>query len=254
LPRENNINSNHTNFNTIASTYGETITDTKKHITLPLFKKILGDVNGKRVADLGCGDGFFTRIIATEKPLSIVGIDIAEKLIEKSIQREQQEQKGILYQCKDIRSLEKKECFELITAVYLLNFAMTKEDLFIMLQSTYNNLNKNGKFCAIIPHPKIKLTSGFELGRKIYPNSKNDTFSDGDKVEYRIGNERKNIHIIYYYWSKETYENCLRKAGFTRIEWQEPTISPEAIALFGKEYWSNYQQNPSSIGLICWKD
>ncbi len=248
------MDQNHTDFNTIAQRYGESITDTKEHITLPLFKKIIGDVNGRRVADFGCGDGFFTRIIATKKPSSIIGIDIASKLLEKAIRKEQQEQRGILYQCQDIRSLEKKESFDLITAVYLLNFAKTKEDLLLMIQSIYDNLSQNGKFSAIIPHPKLKLTSGFELGRKISSPSGKNRFSEGDEVEYQIGNERKNIHIIYYYWSRETYENCLRKAGFSRIEWQEPTISPEAIALFGKEYWSNYQHNPSSIGVICLKE
>jgi len=247
------MKSTHTDFNTIAQRYGEVITDSKKYITLPLFKKIIGDVNGKTVADLGCGDGFFTRIIAKEKTSSVVGIDLASKLIEKAIQKEQQKPLGIFYEQKDIRSLNQKECFDLITAVYLLNFAETKEDLLLMLKSIHNALTKNGKFSAIIPHPKIKPTAGFALGRKITSTSGKTDFEDGDIVLYEIESEKENINIKYHYWSKQTYEDCLREAGFSKIEWEEPTISPEAIASFGEEYWSGYQQNPSSIGLICWK-
>ncbi len=241
-------------FNTIAQHYGETITDTKQHITLPLFRKIIGNCRQKRVADLGCGDGFFTRIIAKEKPSSLVGMDLASKLIEKAIQKEQQEQNGIFYRCQDIRSLNKKECFDLITAIYLLNFAETKEDLLLMLKSIHNVLTKNGKFSAIIPHPKIKPTAGFALGRKITSTSGKTDFEDGDIVLYEIESEKENINIKYHYWSKQTYEDCLREAGFSKIEWEEPTISPEAIASFGEEYWSSYQQNPSSIGVVCWKE
>ncbi len=289
------MKSNHTDFNEIASGYGEVITNTKQHITLPLFQKILGEVNGKKVADLGCGEGFFTRIIAKEKPSFLIGMDIASKLIEIAIQREQQEKRGILYQCQDIRSLDKKECFDLVTAVYLLNFAETREDLLLMLKSIYNTLTENGKFCAIIPHTKIKPTAGFELGRKIISASNKNHFQDGDIVHYEIESEKEkrslknsnfsnhiiililklrlfqilfrtlhirksimqssqNINIKYHYWSKETYESCLREAGFSKIKWKEPTISTEAITLFGKEYWSSYQENPSSIGVVCWKE
>ncbi len=248
------MKSNHTDFNEIASDYGKVIANTKEYITIPLFQKIIGSVNRKRVADFGCGDGFFTRIIATEKPSSIIGIDIADKLIENAILREQQEKRGILYQCQDIRSLDKKECFDLVTAVCLLNFADTREDLLLMLKSIYNTLTENGKFCAIIPHTKIKPTAGFELGRKIISASNKNHFQDGDIVHYEIESEKENINIKYHYWSKETYESCLREAGFSKIKWEEPTISTEAITLFGKEYWSSYQENPSSIGVVCWKE
>ncbi len=245
---------NHTNFDTIAEQYEEEISETKKYITLPLFREIIGNIRGKRVADVGCGNGFFTRILVADKPSLVMGIDISSKLLEKALQREQQEQRGILYQCQDVRFLEKKESFDIITAVYLLNFAETKEDLLLMLKSINNNLNTKGKFCAIIPHPKIKPTSDFEFGRKITSASGKKTFENDQKVFYEIASKKENVKIVYTYWSKETYENCLRRVGFTKIEWQEPTITAEAINQFGKEYWSNYQQNPSSIGVVCWKE
>ena len=41
-----------------------------------------GDLNGKRVADVGCGKGRFARIVKEENPrASIVGLDIAVAML-----------------------------------------------------------------------------------------------------------------------------------------------------------------------------
>ncbi len=53
-----------------------------------MFLRLVGDIRNKSVADFGCGDGFFTRILAQNFPSEVVGIDYSEPMIKKAIEKE----------------------------------------------------------------------------------------------------------------------------------------------------------------------
>jgi ubiquinone/menaquinone biosynthesis C-methylase UbiE len=60
--------------------YPATIDPRIFHVTLVLSH--LGDLAGKRVADVGCGKGRFARIVAAENPrASVVALDLAEAML-----------------------------------------------------------------------------------------------------------------------------------------------------------------------------
>ena len=50
-------------------------------LMFPALLKILGDIKGKNILDLGCGPGFFSRMIA-KKGGKVVGVDISKKWIQ----------------------------------------------------------------------------------------------------------------------------------------------------------------------------
>jgi SAM-dependent methyltransferase len=53
---------------------------------MPVTLQLLGDVSGKRILDLGCGEGSYARAIA-QLGASVVGVDSSERLIEIARQR-----------------------------------------------------------------------------------------------------------------------------------------------------------------------
>jgi len=63
----------------------------------PSFLKILPDLSGKAVIDLGCGEGANTRLLA-KRGARMSGIDLSPKMIEAAQQAEQQEPLGITYE------------------------------------------------------------------------------------------------------------------------------------------------------------
>lgn len=63
----------------------------------PEFFKFIGDVKGKRVLDLGCGEGYNTRILAPKRA-TVVGIDISPEMIRLAKQQEQSKPLGIRYE------------------------------------------------------------------------------------------------------------------------------------------------------------
>lgn len=53
----------------------------------PAFIQMMGDVRGKHVLDVGCGEGYFSRVIA-DMGASVIGIDFSEPMIEAALEEE----------------------------------------------------------------------------------------------------------------------------------------------------------------------
>jgi len=63
---------------------------------------------------------------------------------------------------------------------------------------------------------------------------------------------RSMIRFNAYYYSRTTYENALRAAGFNEINWRPLLLAPEGVAECGADYWQEYLANPPVVGLECW--
>src|SRR5262245_53936637 len=67
------------------------------------FLQLIGDVKGKRVLDVGCGDGHYTRILRKAGAAEVVGIDISDRMIKLAREQEARQSLGIEYRVEDAR-------------------------------------------------------------------------------------------------------------------------------------------------------
>jgi len=244
-------------YDLIAKDYAGMKNRTKKYVLTPMFLDLVGDIRKKSVIDLACGEGFFTRILARMRPSEIIGVDISKKIIDLAQARENKDRLGIKYINKDVFELgpeyyDKK--FDVVTAVYLLNYAKTKRGLVKMCNTVNQLLKKNGTFVAITLNPAVRPTKGIKYERKIVNVNGANAFKNGNGVKFEMYKKgKKSFEFICYYWSKKVYENCLREAGFKEIRWTEPTVSKEGIKKVGKKFWEGFEENPSPIGIVCRK-
>lgn len=74
-------------------------------VVLPTLLKLVGDVQGQRVCDLGCGQGWLTRALARQGAV-MTGIDLSEQLLTIARQYEEQEPLGIFYRQDDAQHVE----------------------------------------------------------------------------------------------------------------------------------------------------
>lgn len=68
----------------------------KRHLLNPVMLRLLGDVRGRRVLDAGCGQGYFSRMLA-ERGAEVTGVEPAEALIAYSRDKEAEHHQGIRY-------------------------------------------------------------------------------------------------------------------------------------------------------------
>jgi ubiquinone/menaquinone biosynthesis C-methylase UbiE len=116
----------------------------------PAFK-LIGNVKGKRVLDLACGEGYNTRILA-KKGAIVVGVDFSEKLIELARHSEIKERWGIVYYVADAANMEEIQSnhFDLVTCFMALqDIENYREAIFEVARV----LKGNGRFIFSVPHP-----------------------------------------------------------------------------------------------------
>lgn len=90
----------------IGSKYDEYArTATLKQAESYTFFRIVGSLGGKRVMDLACGFGFYTRMLKQHGAVQVVGVDISPEMVRLATEQEQAEPLGISYQICDAAAL-----------------------------------------------------------------------------------------------------------------------------------------------------
>src|SRR5215216_4537317 len=91
--------------------------DYRNVFLVPHTFALLGEVAAKKVLDVGCGEGGYTRMLAS-KGACVTGIDGSARLIEIAKQRAEKENLDIVYKVRNANSLYdlKEESFDIALA------------------------------------------------------------------------------------------------------------------------------------------
>jgi len=126
----------------------------------PAAFKLIGDVRGKHVLDLSCGEGSNARILAGKGAI-VVGVDFSEKMIGLARKMEKQERLSIEYHVADATELKMfgNGRFDVVTCFMAL---MDIERFENAISEAARVLKKDGRFVFSVTHPC------FETGAKAY--------------------------------------------------------------------------------------
>ena len=190
----------------------------------------LGDIVGKKVLDLDCGDGYYSRLMSSIGAKEVLGIDSSIQMIENARQHEFPRKDGSLaYKLANVIGYDdSKEHFDIVTTQYLFPYAKTKEELQQMIVTAYNTLKPGGMFVGVttwsggerkrprkadLPLLGFRMKwEGIDQGKEIHDGILvNLTLLDRDK--------RETVTLPNYLWSQETIQKCMFTAGFSQVEW-----------------------------------
>jgi len=222
----------------------------KRAESYTLFRMV-GALAGKRVLDLACGFGFYTQLLKQHGAAQAIGVDISPEMVRLATQREQAEPLGIAYQVGDAVTLSRLSRFDLVTAVYLLNYATSKEQLLGMFRSAYDNLVVGGRFIAYTMDPAFTLSkpNGTKYGFTVLRQTPEEDryLCDAEFVT------EPPTPVRYFQWSQATYEWAVKEAGFRAFAWHPSEVATADIARYGEAYWRDFHDNCLVIGLVCQK-
>jgi toxoflavin synthase len=236
----------------IGSKYDEYArTATLKRAECYTFFRMVGPLAGKRVLDLACGFGFYTRLLKQHGAAEVIGVDISPEMVRLGCAQEQSEPLGVAYQACDATNLPRLGRIDLVTAVYLLNYATSQDELLSMFRSAYDNLVEGGRFVAYTVNPAYTLSkpNGAKYGCYFLRRTpeKDRYVCDAEFVTDPPTPFRN------YQWSQEANERAIKEAGFRAFAWHPSEVSPEDVAHYGEAYWQDFHDNCLVIGLICQK-
>ncbi|MBQ8210622.1 MAG: class I SAM-dependent methyltransferase [Clostridia bacterium] len=192
----------------------------------PAMSKLLPDLKGKSVLDLGCGYGHNCIDFVNRGAARVVGIDISEKML--AVAKAESAHEKIEYlnmSMTDISSLDER--FDLIYSSLAFHYV---KDFDSFAKDMYSILNVGGHLLFSQEHPIITATvdgnGHFNKDKK--GNRISYTFSD-----YNNPGERK-IHwyvdgVVKYHRTVSGVINALAKAGFIIDEICEPVPEDWAI-------------------------
>lgn len=191
---------------------------------VPIVLDLAGDVRGRRICDLACGQGIVSRRLAG-LGASVVGLDVSEKLLEIARYYEREEPRGISYLLEDAQTLDglADGSFDGVLCNMSL---MDIPDLNATLGSVSRILRPGGWFVFSVVHP-ICQTPGSPWwareGDTIVGVEVRDYFAEG---YWRRGNsEGVRGKLGAHHRTLSTYVNGLTRSGLGIEHLLEPRAS-----------------------------
>jgi ubiquinone/menaquinone biosynthesis C-methylase UbiE len=123
----------------------------RKYLNAPAFTKMIGDVQGLRLLDMACGDGYFSRFYAKAGAI-VTGIDFSENQIAAAQAEESRTPLGIQYQVADASIMNniESESFDIVISFMAL---MDIENYEGAIMQASRVLKPGGRFVFISFHP-----------------------------------------------------------------------------------------------------
>ena len=120
-------------------------------LNAPVFKKMVGDVQGLRLLDMACGEGYFSRYYAKAGAI-VTGIDFSESQIAAAQAEESRTPLGIQYQVADASIMNniESESFDIVISFMAL---MDIENYEGAIMQAARVLKPGGRFVFILIHP-----------------------------------------------------------------------------------------------------
>ena len=236
----------------IGSKYDEYAqTATLKRAESYTFFRLVGALGKKSVLDLACGLGFYTRQLQQRGAAQVVGVDISSEMVRLARTKASEAPDGLEYRVGDATHLPQLGRFDLVTAVYLLNYATSKEQMLGMFRGAYDNLVAGGRFVAYTMDP------AFTLEKPNYTQYGVTVLRQAPEEDRYVCDAEFVTNpptpFQYLQWSQAVYEWAITAAGFSSFTWHPTEVAPEDVARYGEAYWQDFYANGFIIGLVCHK-
>jgi len=188
---------------------------------------------GKRVLDLGCGEGYVSRQLATQAPARLLSVDISSGMIDLARAAEEAAPLGIDYRVASATELDLDEEFDLVLAVFLFNY-LSCDEMATVLETVHRHLAPGGRFIFTAPHPSFPFLDRPAEPPFFFETGGLDYFSAKDhQLEGRIWRrDGESVPVRCVHKPMDEYFVALERAGFvTALRVTELSVTDEHLAL-----------------------
>lgn len=184
------------------------------------IRALLPPLDGKRVVDLGCGFGWFSRWAKAHGAASVLGLDLSENMIARA--RADTTDSGIIYAIADLDRLDLPEAsFDFAYSSLALHYV---EDFERLVKTVYRALTPKAHFIFSIEHPIFMAPAHPDWiidqdGRKSWPVNRYSV--EGPRTTDWLAKD-----VLKQHRTIGTTLNTLIGAGFTirRVQEWAPTV------------------------------
>lgn len=194
-------------------------------IEQPIIDELVGDVKGKKILDLGCGDGKYGLELLVRGAKQYHGVEGSHRMAD--VARENLTNSKAIVEENDIEKVELKDLeYDMVISRLVLHYI---EDIATLFERVSRSLKKEGVFIFSIEHPII--TSCYEAYHKEKKRGNwivDDYFDSGKRINNWLGKKVVKYHkTLEEYWAiikasnlqvLEVRESKPQKSNFEQIE------------------------------------
>ncbi|KIX92873.1 uncharacterized protein Z520_11349 [Fonsecaea multimorphosa CBS 102226] len=245
-------------------------------IVINVERLIRPHIRGKRVLELACGTGFFTRHMLDWGAASVVGVDVSQAMVDiatSEMARQRPQHKGkyrfMVADCSAPFSAhahagegtegeeeeEEQEGggeFDLVFAAWLLNYAPDQPTMTAMFRNISTHLKPDGRFISVLPHPEDdpmvcidRVNAARQLGYGYGIQVRKSLAPAIPRAYY--------VHLFFdstppvdfgnYYLPKHVHERAAREGGMEgALAWEAVTLPDDYDEI------NRYMKDPVSPG------
>jgi SAM-dependent methyltransferase len=195
----------------------------------PTLFGLMGDVRGRSVLDLACGDGIYARMLADRGASRVHGVDLSGGMIELAQRAESARPRGITYSVSDAAEVRGLGEFDVVMAAYLFNYAQDRAQLRRMAESAFRNLRPGGRLCGVNDNPRTapsryRYYPEFSFLRYIEKPQR-----EGSSITWSIQPATGDACIFDNFWiPPATYREVFEEVGFADFRFVDAHVAPGA--------------------------
>jgi SAM-dependent methyltransferase len=202
----------------------------RNKLLTPHMMRILGPLDGLKVLDVGCGEGYLARRMA-RKGARVWAFDWMDKLISHARQEEQRGRLGITYAVADAsRRFPCPPAFNVVVANMVLK---DMPRIHTAVSEAYRVLRKGGRFILSILHPCFSMNSSqwrarksIRKGRRRVSYELEAPYTSRQEFLKTVSGSR--AEIVHFHRPISYYVFLLRRHGFLVSGLWEPVLKPDA--------------------------
>ncbi len=225
----------------------------RTHIEAHCLLGMAGDVTGRSVVDLACGEGYYTRRLRTLGAAHVLGIDLSAGMIELARAQEQARPLGIEYRVGDAAALDLAGEHDLVVAAYLLNYAKDEPQVTAMCCGIAAALRPGGRFVTVNSATELDFAQAPSFRKYGFETTVRSPQVAGAPVEWKFYLDDRTFALENYYLDRPTHERVLHAAGFSQVRWHRPRVSDQGLTEFGADYWADFLGHPPISLIECVK-
>ena len=210
--------------------------DHRIYFIMPNMLKFMGEVRGKRILDLGCGEGGYSREL-TRRGAHLVSADCSRKAIEYAAVMAEKEGLAIDHYIRNSNDLFDidAEQFDIVLCSMML---MDCEDLDGTLREAYRVLKPGGRLFASVLHPCFNGNYETGIGRQGEGLDRQVVVMNYfEPKEWEAPLHRGTIPTVWRHRTLEDYVKAFVRAGFTIVDLNEPQATDEQARISVSVAW-----------------
>ena len=221
----------------------------REHVERYTLFELLGDVGGKKVLDLACGEGFYTRLLRQSGALEVTGVDVSAAMIELAEAQERRHPLGCRYVRADAAAFNPGEPVDLVVAAYLFNYARTPRQLLRFCRTCHGALRPGGRLVGC--NNNVLNVSGAPVSFRKYGLDRTwkRPLAEGDPIRYTLFNaDGRRIEFDNFYLSPGTHAEAFERAGFREFRWIDVSLHPSQA---GNSFWDDFMADPPIVAFAA---